>query len=103
MLAFIKEYWAIFTTISAVLVSVLTYLYTQTTATKNAIRALLRAEIIRIYTKHHDEDGWCPVYVKESLEDVYKQYHALKGNGVGTQMYNSVMNLPTAPPDEKGE
>lgn len=37
---------------------------------------------------------------KQSLEDEYKQYHTLKGNGVGTQMYNALMALPTEPPTE---
>ena len=28
------------------------------------------------------------------------QYHTLKGNGVGTQMYHALMELPTEPPHE---
>ena len=67
------------------------------------IRALLRADLIRIYNKYHDDHGYCPLYVKQSLEDEYKQYHTLKGNGVGTQMYNALMALPTEPQHEREE
>ena len=45
----------------------------------------------------------CPLYVKEALEEEYKEYHTLKGNGVGTNIYNVLMNLPTEPPEKKGE
>ena len=66
----------------------------------NKIRALLRADLIRLYNKYHDDYGYCPLYVKQSLEDEYKQYHTLKGNGVGTQIYHALMELPTEPPHE---
>jgi len=70
------------------------------TGMRKGIRALLRADLIRLYNKYHDDHGYCPLYVKQSLEDEYKQYHTLKGNGVGTQMYNALMALPTEPPTE---
>ena len=50
-----------------------------------------------------DDYGYCPLYVKQSLEDEYKQYHTLKGNGVGTQIYHALMELPTEPPHEGEE
>lgn len=78
------------------------YLYAQVSASRAGIRALLRAEIIRVYNKYHDDLGYCPIYVKQSIEDIYKQYHALKGNGVGTQLHDAIMALPTEP-SEKGE
>ena len=67
---------------------------------RKGIRALLRADLIRLYNKYHDDYGYCPLYVKQSLEDEYKQYHTLKGNGVGTQIYHALMELPTEPPHE---
>lgn len=70
---------------------------------RKGIRALLRADLIRLYNKYHDDHGYCPLYVKQSLEDEYKQYHTLKGNGVGTQMYNALMELPTEPQREREE
>ena len=35
----------------------------------------------------------------EELEQL--GYHTLKGNGVGTQMYNALMALPTEPPERE--
>lgn len=97
MLECIKENWQIITT----LVTALAYMYRQIVATRKGIRALLRADLIRLYNKYHDDLGYCPVYVKQSLEDEYQQYHALKGNGVGTNLYNALMALPTEPQEKK--
>lgn len=93
MLEFLRENWQVLTAVG----SVLLYLYAQLVATRRAIRALLRADLIRLYNKYHDDIGYCPVYVKQSLEDEYQQYHALRGNGVGTNLYNALMALPTEP------
>lgn len=79
------------------------YLYAQVCASRAGIRALLRAEIIRVYNKYHDDKKYCPIYVKQSIEDIYKQYHALKGNGVGTKLYEEIMSLPTEPPEKEDE
>ena len=97
MLECIKENWQIVTT----LVTALAYMYRQIVATRKGVRALLRADLIRLYNKYHDDLGYCPVYVKQSLEDEYQQYHALKGNGVGTNLYNALMALPTEPQEKK--
>ena len=97
MLECIKENWQIITT----LVTALAYMYRQIVATRKGIRALLRADLIRLYNKYHDDLGYCPVYVKQSLEDEYQQYPALKGNGVGTNLYNALMALPTEPQEKK--
>lgn len=97
ILEFISNYWAIITTLGAVIA----YMYRQIIAQRRGIRALLRADIIRLYNKYHDELGYCPIYVKESLTDEYEQYHALKGNGVGTNLYNAIMALPTEPPKKE--
>lgn len=100
LLEYIGESWPGW--LCAVVMPVVGYLYAQVRASRSGIRALLRAEIIRVYNKYHDNLGYCPIYVKESIEDIYKQYHALKGNGVGTHLHDAIMDLPTEPP-EKGE
>lgn len=97
MIEFISDNWQILTA----LMTVFTYMYRQILATRKGIRALLRADLIRLYNKYHDELQYCPIYVKQSLEDEYQQYHALKGNGVGTNLYNALMALPTEPPQNK--
>lgn len=98
MIEFVRGNWQILTA----LLSVGGYLYGQILATRKGIRALLRADLIRLYNKYHDELGYCPIYVKQSLEEEYKQYHTLRGNGVGTNLYNALMGLPTEPPGERG-
>ena len=57
------------------------------------IKCLLRAEIIRQNEKWV-KAGYCPVYAKQALSRAYKAYHALKGNDVGTALYEEVMELP---------
>lgn len=99
MIEFITENWKILTT----LFTVVSYLYYQIIAMRKGIRALLRADLIRLYNKYHDDLGYCPLYVKQSLEDEYQQYHVLKGNGVGTNMYQALMALPTEPQHKKEE
>lgn len=97
MLEFFEKYWQFLATF----LPVLGYMYRQIVATRSGVRALLRADLIRLYNKYHDDLGYCPVFVKQSLADEYKQYHALKGNGVGTDLYNKLMALPTEPPQKK--
>ena len=99
MIEFIQDNWQILTALAGAF----GYLYRQVLATRRGIRALLRADLIRLYNKYHDEKGYCPIYVKQSLEDEYQQYHALKGNGVGTNLYEALMALPTEPPKKKEE
>ena len=97
MIKFISENWQLITFVSTCMI----YLGRQVLATRKGIRALLRADLIRLYNKYHDDLGYCPIYVKQSLEDEYREYHARKGNGVGTNLYEALMDLPTEP--KKGE
>lgn len=99
MIEFISENWKLL----SLIVSALGYMYAQIIAMRKGIRAMLRADIIRLYNKYHDELEYCPIYVKQALEDEYRQYHALKGNGVGTNLYEALMALPTEPPKQKEE
>ena len=99
MIEFVTKNWHVITACA----SAFGYLFFQVMAMRRGIRALLRADLIRLYNKYHDDLGYCPLYVKQSLEDEYQQYHALKGNGVGTNMYQALMALPTEPSREKEE
>ena len=97
MIEFINENWKLI----AALAGALGYMYRQISATQKGVRALLRADLVRLYNKYHGELGYCPLYVQQALEEEYQQYHALKGNGVGTKMYNALMNLPTEPQNKE--
>ena len=98
MIEFITENWKLLSLIAGAL----GYMYKQILAMRKGIRAMLRADIIRLYNKYHDELGYCPIYVKQALEDEYQQYHSLKGNGVGTKLYEDLMALPTEPRRKNG-
>lgn len=93
---FLSDNWQILTA----MFTAVAYLYRQIVAIRKGIIALLRADLIRLYNKYHDDLGYCPVYVKQALEDEYQQYHALRANGVGTKIYNDLMALPTEPRKE---
>lgn len=97
MIEFISSNWQLITLMSGGM----GYMYKQISATRKGIRALLRADLIRLYNKYHDDLGYCPLYVKQALEDEYQQYHTLKGNGVGTRMYEALIALPTELPERK--
>lgn len=97
LLEFISKHWHLL----GILCGALAFMYHQICAMQKGVRALLRADLIRLYNKYHDDLGYCPLYVKQSLEDEYKQYHTLKGNGVGTKMYEALMELPTEPQHKK--
>ena len=98
VIRYISDNWQLITFVATCMI----YLGRQVMATRKGIRALLRADLIRLYNKYHDDLGYCPIYVKQSLEEEYKEYHALKGNGVGTNMYKALMALPTEE-HQKGE
>ena len=40
------------------------------------------------------EQGWTTVEDLKNLEYIYKAYHALGGNGTGTELYNRALKLP---------
>lgn len=47
--------------------------------------------------------GWAHNNEKHVVERLWKAYHAIGGNGTGTQMYREIMRLPAHPPDEGEE
>ena len=65
-------------------------------AMREGVRSLLRAEIIRAYEKY-TERGSCPIYAREPLTKVYEAYHAMGGNGTGTDFYRKTIALPSEP------
>ncbi len=63
-------------------------------AIKMGMQALLRDRIIQSYN-HYIDKGFCPIYAKDNIANLYKQYHALGGNGTVTKLYEKAMELPT--------
>lgn len=60
----------------------------------DGMRSLLRNKLVE---DHHDmlKNGGCTLLEKEVADRNYKPYHALGGNGLGTQMYEEIMDAPT--------
>lgn len=69
-------------------------------ALKMGVQALLRANMISEYNKWH-EKGYMPIDVKDSFENVWKNYHAMGKNGVMDDIHEKAMDLPTSRPKSK--
>lgn len=100
LVRYVNESWPGWLCMGVIFPSIV-YLYQRIRATRSGMRALLRADIIRLYNKYHEDRKYCPIYVKSALEDEYNQYHALGGNGVITKLYEELMELPTEEMDEE--
>lgn len=65
-------------------------------ALKHGMQSLLRSDIIKLHDKFM-EKGYAPIYAKEAMEKSYIAYHNLGGNGVMTNLYDEMMELPNNP------
>lgn len=91
MIDIIIKYWLeiLLTTITSGII----YVFKEYIGLKNGLKALLRNEIVRIY-ETYSRLGYCPSYMKENANEIYINYHKLKGNGMATSMINAVNELP---------
>lgn len=64
-------------------------------AIKSGVRALLYDRIVQAYVHYHDDLGFIPLDALRSIEEVYKNYEALGGNGVGKELFERLKELPT--------
>ncbi|MFU0833863.1 MAG: DUF1043 domain-containing protein [Oscillospiraceae bacterium] len=67
---------------------------TEQAAMKEGILALLHSEIYRGYAEC-EQKGYATVDDIKNLEYLYKPYHALGGNGTGTELFERVKKMPT--------
>ena len=63
-------------------------------AIREGVRSLLRRQIIADCEDALSE-GYCPTTTKDTIQDMYKSYHALGGNGTVTKLVDQLMDLPT--------
>ena len=71
----------------------------QSKATRLGIKALLRSQMISEYTRHYEERGYASIFIKDNFQNIWEQYHAIKGpNGVMDDIHDKFMRLPTEPP-----
>ena len=63
-------------------------------AIRRGIQALLRDRIIQAYN-HYTEKGNCPIYARDNIGTLYKDYQALGGNGTVAKLVEDLEKLPT--------
>lgn len=69
-------------------------------AVADGVQCLLRESIVSNYNKYQERD-FCPIYAKESIKKAYEAYHALGGNDVATQLYNTILKMPEEPEERE--
>ena len=86
--------------IPAILAGVLKVAFNKIRGVQLGVKALLRAQMISEYNKW-EERGRAPIYARENFQNLWEQYHAIKGpNGVIDDIHDRFMALPIEPPKE---
>lgn len=67
---------------------------------QEALKKLLRSNIVAIHEVYYNR-GFCPVHVKEILQETYDLYESFGGNGMGKKMFNETMALPEQREEEQ--
>jgi hypothetical protein len=62
-------------------------------ALRDGLKALLRDRIVQAYHYNMDK-GYLPVHVRDSVNDLHRQYSALGGNGTITELMGRMQALP---------
>lgn len=70
------------------------YVYTYLKALKEGVQALLRAQMIN-YFNLYSQQGYAPIYARESFENLWVQYERLGKNGVMRDIHDRFLALPT--------
>ena len=65
----------------------------QNRAIKMAVQAMLRDRLLLGY-KHYLEKGWADLDDRSNLENVWRNYHLLGGNGDMNDLRNTFRSLP---------
>jgi len=63
-------------------------------ALEDGVQALLRNELVRRY-REYEVKGEMSILDKENIEEMFKQYENLGGNGTVKQLMTELMHLPT--------
>ena len=65
-------------------------------AMRLAVQAMLRDRLLQGY-KHYLEKGWADPDDRSNMDNVWRQYHALGGNGDMNDYRRTFRHLPMAP------
>lgn len=66
---------------------------------RNGITAVLRDRIVQAYM-YYENIGYLPLKERENIYMMYVAYHDLGGNGLVTQLYNELNELPCTEEDD---
>ena len=66
----------------------------ETEAIGQGVKALLRDRLLQGYKHYVNDVGWADEDDRSNMENVYKQYHALGGNGTITKVHDEIMEMP---------
>ena len=58
-------------------------------------KALLRSQILSMYNHYYEDKEYFPIYARENVEELYRYYSLLGGNGTITQLIEKMRGLPT--------
>lgn len=67
---------------------------TKEKAIEEGVQALLRNELVRSY-REYEIKGEMSILDKENIEEMFKQYENLGGNGTVKHLMGELMDLPT--------
>lgn len=99
MKEWIMQYWleilfGLTTTVFSFVVKKLAKKINEQESVKLGVQALLRDRIIQTYTNYNDK-GFCPIYARENITALVKEYYNLGGNGVVHSLMEKLDELPT--------
>ena len=100
MLEFVIKYWIQFGfgIISTGIMAIFARLFKRQKAIENGVKALLRDRIIQSCNNYRDK-GYCPLYVRDNINNLFKEYKELGGNGTVEALINETKELPWEKPE----
>ena len=110
MLETLRAYWSIISTaITVVAVPAIGYLFKKykageerQKAVEMGVQALLRDRIVQAYY-HYTERDWITLHGLEAVNAMYKEYHALGGNGTVTTLVETIRELEVRDDKKRGD
>ena len=69
----------------------------ETAAIKEGVKALLKDRLLQGYKHYINDVKYADEHDRENMENVYKQYKALKGNGDMKDLRKTFRHLPITP------
>lgn len=90
--------WVVPAALAALAASVFR-LYSLVRALTDGVRTNLRSRLVDLHERYVVPGVGCPDWVKQEAEQVYRSYHGLGGNGVGTHYYKEIIEAPVEGPE----